>query len=301
MSSRAGCSEPPGWPSPARTRSSTSSCGLNSPADGRKIPPFPAGNPPAPAPTIPPSRAAMKKCALITAVFLGWMASEASAGGIYLAWSDCLGAGGAHNRTFACDSKAGSSNMFISFDPPEDIPDVNGSNPIIDIQSASTPLPEWWKFKNAGTCRRTSLSALSVSTGTCPDAWAGAGVAGIAAYLETSVLPSIGLNRARLLGSISVPTSMAQAVHPGTEYTCMQIRINNARTIGNVCPGCTDPVCLVLMEVLLTTNENGDFRLISDFRDNYCLWQGGDIGGVGCPLATPTVNRTWGQLKAIYR
>jgi hypothetical protein len=30
-------------------------------------------------------------------------------------------------------------------------------------------------------------------------------------------------------------------------------------------------------------------------------WQGGAIGNGGCPAATPTQNRTWGALKALYR
>jgi hypothetical protein len=55
------------------------------------------------------------------------------------------------------------------------------------------------------------------------------------------------------------------------------------------------------MEVLLTSNQSGDFRITNQLESNYVVWQGGAIGGVGCPGATPTINRTWGQLKASYR
>ena len=242
----------------------------------------------------------MKK-PLLFAVVLAWTASVAEAGGIHLAWNDCLGAGGATNRNFACDTNVGDNDLFVSFDPPEDIPDISGSNPLIDMQSAGSSLPQWWQLRNIGSCRQTSISALNVPTGTCPDTWAGAGVANVAAWITTLVVTSTPLNRARLLGSISVPTSMAQAVHPGTEYLCMQIRIDNAKTIATACTGCDVPYCLVLADVDLYTNSSAWYRLTSDFQDNFCLWQGGDIGGVGCPAATPTVNRAWGQLKAIYR
>lgn len=248
----------------------------------------------------------MKKSLLVVAVLLACTASVASAGGINLAWNDCYGAGGVVNRPFACNTNVGYNDLFVSFDPPVDIPDLNGSNPIIDIQSSwnyplPSVIPQWWQFKNLGTCRRTSLSAVAATPGTCTDAWAGAGVAGIAAYITNGVAPSLPLNRARILGSISVPTSLAQSVHPGTEYICFQIRIDNARTVGTNCTGCAEPVCLVLTEVDLSTNGPAYFILKNQLENNYAVWQGGNIGGVGCPAATPTINRTWGQLKASYR
>src|SRR5262245_52141977 len=167
----------------------------------------------------------MKKPLLITVALLALTTSRASAGGMNLAWSDCLGAGGAINRNFACNTNVGSNDLYVSYDPPVNIPDLNGANPLIDLQSASSPLPQWWQMKNAGTCRLASLSAISAITGTCPDSWAGMAFApGIAAYFTTSILPSLPLDRARIIGSVSVPTSAAQSVDPGTEYFCLLIR-----------------------------------------------------------------------------
>jgi len=246
----------------------------------------------------------MKKTLILTGVLLALTASLASAGGINLAWNDCFGAGGiaAVNKNFACNSNTGNNDMYISFDPPVNIPDVNGSNPLIDLQSASTPLPQWWQMKNVGSCRQNSLSAVSAITGTCPDTWAGQGVAGVAAYITTSVVPATPLNRARLLGSISVPGAAAANVDPGTEYFCLLIRVNNAKTVGATgCAGCSDPVCIVLNEVLLTSNNSGDNRIVNPLASNFVTWQGGAIGGNGCPAATPTQNKTWGQVKSIYR
>src|SRR5207247_9247495 len=119
------------------------------------------------------------------------------------------------DRVFSRSSNVGTNDLYISFDPPNAVPDVNGSNPIIDLQSASNPLPQWWQFKNAGTCRAAALAA-NVGPGSCVDTWGGQGTAGIAAYLTTAVLPSEPPNRARILGSISVPTSFAAPVDPGT-------------------------------------------------------------------------------------
>jgi hypothetical protein len=244
----------------------------------------------------------MKKTLILTGVLLALTASLASAGGINLAWQECLGSGGQVNRTFACNTNAGIANdLYISFDPPVNIPDVNGSNPLIDLQSASDPLPAWWQMKNSGTCRPLSLAA-NTGPGSCVDTWQGQGVAGIAAYITNAVLPSEPTNRARLLGSISVPTAAAGNVDPGTEYFCLIVRINNAKSTGlGACAGCNDPVCLVLNEVLLTSNNSGDNRIVNPLVGNFATWQGGAIGGAGCPAATPTSNKTWGQLKSIYR
>jgi hypothetical protein len=229
-------------------------------------------------------------------------ASPAMAGGINLAWNDCYGAGGTMNKNFACNTNTGNHDLYISFEPNATIPDLNGSNAIIDLQSASAALPAWWQFKNTGTCRLTSLVANSGVTGTCPDTWSGQGVAGIAAYFTTQNIPAMPTCRARILASISVPGAAAAQVDPGTEYYCLMVRINSAKTVGTgLCAGCLDPACLVLNEVLLTSNNSGDNRLTNWLGSNYVTWQGGwcHYNWYGC--TTPTINRTWGQLKGLYR
>jgi hypothetical protein len=228
-------------------------------------------------------------------------ASPAPAGGINLAWNDCYGAGGVINRDFACNTNAGTNDLYISFEPPVSIPDVNHSYAIIDLVSAGSALPSWWQFKNPGSCRQSSLSATTAIAGTCPDMLQGLGVAGIASYSVTAVVPQIPLNRARILGEVFLPDSVAFPVSPGTEYSVLRIRIANTFTVGTACTGCTVPVCLVLSKVLITSSNSGDFPLTNPLASQYVTWQGGGIGGLGCPLETPTVNRTWGQVKSIYR
>ncbi len=39
----------------------------------------------------------------------------------------------------------------------------------------------------------------------------------------------------------------------------------------------------------------------SPLTSNYVTWQGGAIGGADCPGATPTLIRTWGAIKSLYR
>src|SRR5215510_288691 len=89
-----------------------------------------------PCPACSPLEATMKKTLLITGVLLALTASIASAaGGINLAWNDCWGGGGVNAKTFACNTNAGNNDMYVSFDPGVDYPDMVGSDDIIDLQS----------------------------------------------------------------------------------------------------------------------------------------------------------------------
>jgi len=245
----------------------------------------------------------MTRAVLICAALVVVRASAASAGGINLAWNDCLGMGGAVNRSFACDTNSGANDLYISFEPPVDIPDIRGANAIIDLQSAAATLPPWWQFKNPGSCRISSLQAVGVGNphGTCPDGWQGLGIAGIAAYNVTATVPETPFNRARMLCSTVVPATVALPVFAGTEYFCLEVRIQNTGTVGTACAGCQEPACLVLNEVLVGSDNSGDFHITNPRVSNFATWQGGAIGGAGCPAAAPARNRTWGQLKGIYR
>src|SRR5262245_3243642 len=146
---------------------------------------------------------------VLVCVLLGFSASAALAGGVSLAWNDCGGGGGVSYRGFACNTNVGTNDLYVSFEPAVEIPDLNGSNPTIELRSGSNPVPPWWQFKNFGSCRLSSLSAITGIPGSCQDAWAGQGVSGVAAYVVTSIVPSLLINRAKILGSVSVPTGSA--------------------------------------------------------------------------------------------
>jgi hypothetical protein len=248
--------------------------------------------------------ATMKKTLLITGVLLALTAGAASAAGVNLNWTDCIpNAGLQTNKAFACNSNNGTNTMVATFDPPPSVTELNGNNLIIDIQSASNPLPQWWRFKNAGTCRLASLGANAVFPNTgpaiCVDQWA-LPSPGVSAYIENA---GGNPSRARLGGSISVATG--GPVDPGTEYYSLVITVNNQKTVGTgACAGCSDPVCIVLNEIKLTQpagTPGGSPVLTNPVQQNFVTWQGGAVGGAGCPGATPAINKTWGQVKAIYR
>ena len=125
------------------------------------------------------------------------------------------------------------------------------------------------------------------------------GAAGVAAYTKDF---GGDPRRARIIGSIAYsgdPVVMA----PGTEYYSMRLRINSAKTVGTgACAGCLDPVCVVLNQVRIAQPAPDPTYAIENPRDNnFTTWQGGAVGGAGCPGVVPTQNRSWGQVKSLYR
>ena len=75
----------------------------------------------------------------------------------------------------------------------------------------------------------------------------------------------------------------------------------------HACAGCLDPVCLVLHRVSLDVPvaehpPDGKYEYIDQFNDRgWVTWQGGAVPAGGCPAATPTARRTWGEVRSLYR
>src|SRR5262245_8003940 len=198
------------------------------------------------------------KALVFAAVLLGLATSVASAGGVNLAWNDCYGASFTTNKTFACNTNTGASDLYVSFDPNAMVPDAHGATITIDLQSASTPLPQWWQLKNAGSCRPTSLTTPGGMLGTCEDPWVGQSTRVIGSYLVTANTPSLPTNRAQIVAYTVVADVLAREVNPGTEYLGIVIRILDTGTVGTSCLGCQDPVCLVLNQLVLHSNTLPD-------------------------------------------
>jgi len=249
----------------------------------------------------PPARVV---CAVSGVLTVMMFACTTMAGGINLAWDDC-GAAGSTNKYFACNTNVGNNDMYASFDPPMTLSNVNGNILIIDLQTAASSLAPWWQFKNAGSCRTTSLLGRQSEQFYCLDPWSGQGTPGIVAYFVTANTPSMPPHQARIIANIAVPSPFHPQVDPGTEYYSMVLRINNAKTVGTgACAGCQDPVCIILNEIMITQpsgTPGGSPKLTNPLLSHYVTWQGGLINTFGCPGGSPTVNRTWGQLKGLYR
>lgn len=253
----------------------------------------------------------MKKLTLLCGMLLALSAVAAHAApGVNLRWQSCFVDGGLENRANACTSTLGSAGTLVgSYElGPAGVLGVTGIEIVIDIASAGTTLPEWWKFTVGGTiaCRGAALAVNPTISGAavnCFD-WAGGQAAGgLAAYRFPT---PYGPTTARIIAGFAV--AAATDVPGATEMFAFNASISMAKTVGTgACAGCAVPVCLVLNSIRVVPGTAASTFLGAPANapsSNVALWQGGagvtSIRGINCPAATPNRTTTWGAVKSLY-
>src|ERR1041385_150609 len=250
----------------------------------------------------------MKRVTLLCGLLLAMTATVASAAGVGIRWTECIGDGGTLNRNFACNVNTGSNVLVGTFQlGAAGLAQVSGEEIVVDLGSASATLPAWWQFKNAGTCRTGSLAigaAPTANAANCADWGGGLAGAGLGAY----IIGARGPNTARVVAASAVPPSGLQDLGGGQEDFAVTPAINKPKTVNGGCTGCQTAVCIVFNSLNMTTPVLANNVLLtgpSNGTDaDFCTWQGGAgviVGGTpGCGAATPTKNATWGAVKAMY-
>ena len=90
--------------------------------------------------------------------------------GAGLRWESCFAdAASRFLKVFACDTNTGTDRLIGSFRiNAETMQDVTGNEIVVDLFTGTFPypsepsLPEWWMFRNAGSCRQNALSVAMV-------------------------------------------------------------------------------------------------------------------------------------------
>jgi len=235
--------------------------------------------------------------------------TSAPAEGLNLSWDDC-GTHGVQQRAFACDTNAGSNTIVGSFVAGAYLTAVTGAEAVMDLNSSSPALPNWW-MQRTGSCRAGSLNGnfdFTAGPFNCFDYWQGGAIGAITQD------PPDG-NRVRIKGVFALPTddSRIGPIAEGTEVYAFKAVITNARTTGlGACSGCDAGACIVFHHILLyqPPPDHSNYYLSAPADRQFVTWQcPGDIQivdpGIGqfchldCP--TPAGSRTWGQIKQLYR
>ena len=246
----------------------------------------------------------MKKAIILSGLLLAVSVSLAAAQGINLAINDCSQGGVVAAPNNTCTSSTGLAlNMIGSASAPAGMDRVVACEGYIDGQTSAAALSPWWTLDG---CR---ASALSFDFGflsgpfNCGDFWGGqaSGGGGIG---PDHTAP----NRFQI--KLVCATVAENPMEAGTENYLFKVLITKAKTTGTgACAGCTDAACLVLNRVIINQPAGavgGDAVITTPIVSNYVTYNGGVVGGgpnggSGCPGATPTQNRTWGQVKSLYR
>jgi hypothetical protein len=229
-----------------------------------------------------------------------------AAEGLYLTWNDCApGAGATRDRSSDCASETGQQDLYCAFGVPAAVDSVLGMELVVDVQSAATVLPNWWRFDTGG-CRVGNLRAGFVfpSPSPCGDFLNGNAAGGLQGYYLNE--PRGGTGQARIKVAASLLESVSGYASLGAEgmYFAARLTLTNTRTIGTgSCTGCPQPVCLVLNSIVVLRQPGaagGDLFLSEPGpgQANWATWQGGL--GADC-VAVPVRAVTWGRIKSLYR
>jgi len=214
------------------------------------------------------------------------------------------------NQTFVCDNNDGAYIMVGSFMPGVAATQFYGIEVVIDGQSDGGDMPAWWQSFNDGSCRINSFqpSAAFTAGGGCSKLWSASPTGGLGAWQTNAYPPPSGNvpdpNRVRIKLAY-VMGSATLALNTAKEYTAFQLNMDTNNTIddpGNsivACAGCTVPVTLVLNQVnALDAASGGSFESITAPLTNRCItWQSSTVA---C-ATVPTRNRTWGEIKSLYK
>src|SRR5439155_2628920 len=139
--------------------------------------------------------------------------------------------GGTMNKTFACDTNAGTELAILSVQLDTGMSGVSGMEIRISLKAAAATLPAWWKFRAEGACRQSSLVILTspvVAAGACVDWGGGLQAGGLAAYNIDALGPASAVI---IAGSAVAPSNLANLA-PGTEYIVGGVQINHDKTVG---------------------------------------------------------------------
>jgi hypothetical protein len=250
--------------------------------------------------------ARIARCLLLAAFSLLASAAVSQASGLNLAWTQCAVDGGASNRNFACNSNTGAQVIVASFQNSSAITEPVGVEAVIDMQSADATLPSWWTQQIQGGCRPNGAQSWAVvasgSSNLChtdlSDAWS---ATAFGQFTPGFAAP----NRLRFaMGYSLADTTVTNltALAAGSEFYVLTLAVSNRATVGTSCTGCSTPACFVFNSLKIHRRDGlPDVVISNPGAHPYATWQGGAIGGLGCPAATPAHGTTWGVLKSMYR
>lgn len=239
---------------------------------------------------------------LSTSLCLALASGAHAQSGLNLYWGGCSD-GGTMLRTFACNTNTGAAfELYASVIIPTDMPRFAAASVIIDVHFIGVSVPSWWQVAT-GQCRANAVSMSfdpNQYVTNCPDIWGGA--------VPLSVFaPQYGIqgqaNELRLNGGAAVPAGQEIAlVADGTELVISRVIITRAKTTGTgACAGCITGACLWFSESFLQQPlPDPAYRVTQPAFNSFAMWNGFTYGYCS-GVWDAARNRTWGQVKGLYR
>ena len=189
--------------------------------------------------------------------------------------------------------------VFACFQVTTTLDSVVGLDADLRLAVDDPSLPDWWYFGTGG-CNEGGVSiSLVPSPSLCVGAtnpWGTEAVGGVS-YLPKGQNPSPGIG---FFAVATVPTQTSFTLNPGN-YFAFELNFfsDNAAQSGGACAGCGIGAVLWWKSAVLATlrADAPQYLIAGPGLVGDCLQWG---SGVPCGVV-PTRNRTWGQLKSLYR
>jgi hypothetical protein len=171
---------------------------------------------------------------------------------------------------------------------------------IIVISIGGSPIPPAWMF---------DLCTINCPTRPCQPPGR---VSTLLAGTACDTIPGLQVNARLDFGPITGPFFVSLVVSgtadgsfkpdPGRRYTLIRIAFDHAQSVAgpggpSTCGGATDPFSFETAEFYW----NGVEQPAQVVWDNCTLTWNSSVAFTKCPLVTPVRNRTWGQIKTLYR
>jgi hypothetical protein len=225
-----------------------------------------------------------------------------------LRWTDCdLGPLAAFDVENPCTSNSGSYTLVASFVPPFPIPAYAGNLCVIEVRSGVQLLSPWWRLQDAATAGCPARAGKIVASanftippfsfGACADALGPAAATSL--VYEQEVNPPTG---ALIKAGASVPPGSEVPIDNSKEWYAVAISILKDGTIPTTdCPGCSDGACIQILELHLFQAPPAPEIVLTDGPQSWVSYNGRS-GSVPAPCPyVPVRNRTWGEIKSLYR
>jgi hypothetical protein len=223
--------------------------------------------------------------------------AQAAAPGVNLSWANCS-TSAAPDKAYLCDGALGTVISFQgTFRPDVGIPDFAGISAVVDF-GFSTATPDYWKTDGAN-CNAGAMT-IGNPTAAAPCATPNIFDVNFSGGGFATDYPAANRLRLRIDWATGAPTP--PTITAGSLYPAFKITFDPDAGVNLACAGCATPACLVLnMVEMFGFNPAEDYKFEAADARQHVTWQGGAIGGNGCPQDVPTQNRTWGSIKAMYR
>jgi hypothetical protein len=200
-----------------------------------------------------------------------------------------------------CGTIGTAMKLVSSVVVPRDVHGLAGLQQEVDVVTTAANVPDYWRFD---ACRAGKITPLMNSTVPSDGVVC---IATIWDYGTTTPISVDGYNVAagqpnmmqlNLAGGVAAPFDVPA---DGSELAVASLQINNGPTS---CLGCATAACILLKSIKISEDGVPVALLVQNASAaNYATWIGnGPSAPPGyCPAATPATNRTWGQLKSLYR